>query len=69
MDTQELLGVAETAALVGRSPRTVSWYAETGKLVPVYKGPAANGKYLFARADIDAFLATQTGPDRKETAA
>ena len=58
----DLIGSAEAARILGRSPRTVHRLVTSGALVPVTVTPAGpHGAYLFRRADVEAL--------REETAA
>lgn len=52
----DLLTSPEVSRLLGVSIRTVHRRAEAGDLRSVRKLPGPNGAFLFARADVDAFL-------------
>ena len=55
MNTNELIGSAEAARLLGKSPRTVHRMVESGALVPAMTAPGGfKGTYLFRRADVEA---------------
>lgn len=53
-NTPDLIGTAEAAGILGKSPRTVHRMVESGVLTPVVIAPGgAAGAYLFARADVE----------------
>lgn len=53
--TDTLIGSAEAARILGKSPRTIHRLVEAGTLVPVLTAPGgAHGVYMFERADIEA---------------
>lgn len=52
---QDLIGSAEAATILGKSPRTVHRLVESGTLTPAMKAPGGfAGIYLFHRADVEA---------------
>jgi len=51
--TTDLLTAEQAAAAVGVNRRTITKWAETGRLAVAFKLPGATGTTLFARADID----------------
>lgn len=50
MTEQALVGTAEAAKMLGRSPRYIQRLAEKGKLPVAVKMPGQSGAYLFDRA-------------------
>lgn len=56
MISPSLMTTAETAALLGKSVRTVQWYAKTGRLVAALQAPGINGAMFFRREDDAALL-------------
>lgn len=55
--TDELIGSAETARMLGKSPRTVHRMVEAGTLVPAVTAPGGfAGTFLFRRADVEALI-------------
>lgn len=58
--TEDLIGTAEAARILGRSPRTVHRLVDSGDLTPVIKAPGGPaGTFLFRRADIEAQAAKE----------
>lgn len=53
--TGTLLTTAETASLLGRSPRTVAKLAQDGELPYVRKLDGKRGGYLFDRGTVELF--------------
>lgn len=49
----ELIGTAEAAALLGKSPRTVARMALDGRLQPAIRVPGYRGPLLFDRTYIE----------------
>jgi excisionase family DNA binding protein len=55
---QTLIGTAEVARLLHRSPRTIHRMVKAGELTPVMTAPGGfAGAYLFDRAEIEALAA------------
>lgn len=55
---QNLIGSAEVARILGKSPRTVHRMVEAGTLVPAMVAPGGfKGVFLFARAEVDRIKA------------
>lgn len=55
MNTTDLIGTADAAAILGKSPRTVHRLVESGDLVPAMVAPGGfAGAFLFHRSDIEA---------------
>lgn len=55
--TQDLIGTAEAARILGTSPRTIHRRVQTGRLTPAMTAPGGPaGAYLFARADVEALV-------------
>lgn len=54
MTTPAMLTTADTAALLGKSVRTVQYYVQIGRLVPILQGPGPNGAFFFDRATVEA---------------
>lgn len=51
----DLIGTAQAARILGRSPRTVHRMVEAGDLIPAVTAPGGHhGTFLFHRADIEA---------------
>lgn len=51
----DLIGTAEAARILGRSPRTVHRMVRNGELTPEITAPGGHhGTYLFRRAEIEA---------------
>lgn len=51
--TEDLIGTAEAARILGRSPRTVHRLVEAGDLTPAVTAPGGHhGTFLFRRDDI-----------------
>lgn len=57
MKAPTLLTTAETAALLGKSVRTVQYYARTGLLTPALQAPGINGALFFDSEDVEALKA------------
>lgn len=56
--TQDLIGTAEVARLLGKSHRTVHRLVESGQLVPALTAPGGfNGAFLFNREDVERLVA------------
>ena len=55
---EDLISTAEVARLLGRSHRTVHRLVLAGRLKPAIVAPGGNGVYMFARADVDAYMAS-----------
>lgn len=51
-----LLTSAETARMLGKSPRTINRLAASGQLPYEQKLPGLRGSYLFSRAVVDMYL-------------
>lgn len=57
----DLIGSAEAARLLGRSPRTIHRLVESGDLVPALTAPGGfKGTFLFNRSDVER-LASERG--------
>lgn len=55
--TDNLIGSAEAARLLGKSQRTVHRLVAAGTLTPVLTAPGgAAGVYMFDRADVEALV-------------
>lgn len=53
----DLIGSAEAARLLGKSPRTIHRLVQSGELRPVVIAPGGfKGAYLFSRADVERLL-------------
>ena len=53
--TEDLIGTAEAARILGRSHRTVHRMVRDGGLTPAITAPGGHhGTYLFHRADVEA---------------
>ena len=51
----ELIGSAEAARILGKSPRTVHRLVEAGNLTPAMTAPGGRaGAFLFRRSDVEA---------------
>jgi excisionase family DNA binding protein len=50
----DLIGTAETAAILGVHQQTVITWARNGRLTPAVKMPGTTGAILFHRADVEA---------------
>ena len=51
---EDLIGTAEAARVLGRSPRTVHRMVDAGDLIPALTAPGGPaGAYLFRRADVE----------------
>ena len=66
MGQDDLLTAGEVARLIDRSARTVSRLAKNGDLPYAHRTTAANGVYLFRRADVITYLNRET--DKAATA-
>ena len=56
----DLIGSAEAATLLGKSPRTVHRMVEAGTLKPAITAPGGfRGTYLFKRRDVERIKAAQ----------
>ena len=54
----DLIGSAEVARILGKSPTTIHRMVNAGALVPAIIAPGGRvGTYLFDRADVEAFTA------------
>lgn len=54
----DLIGSAEAARLLGRSPRTIHRLVESGHLTPAMTAPGGfRGTFLFHRADVERLAA------------
>ena len=57
MTNSNLIGSAEAARLLGRSPRTIHRMVKAGTIVPAMTAPGGNvGVFLFNRADVEALV-------------
>lgn len=55
MPTSDLIGSAEAARILGKSPRTIHRLVQSGALKPALTAPGGfAGAYLFDRSDIEA---------------
>lgn len=53
----DLIGSAEAARILGKSPRTVHRLVKAGALTPAVHAPGGfAGTYLFIRADVEALV-------------
>ena len=53
----DLIGTAEAARLLGKSPRTVHRLVNSGDLKPALTAPGGySGAYLFKRADVERLV-------------
>lgn len=51
----DLIGTAEVARILGKSPRTIHRLVQAGELVPTVIAPGGHhGAYLFRREDVEA---------------
>ena len=58
--TNDLIGSAEAAALLGKSPRTIHRMVEAGTLKPDLTAPGGfKGTFLFRRSKIERLKAAQ----------
>ena len=56
--TDNLIGTAEAAKMLGKSHRTVHRLVEAGELVPVLTAPGGfKGAFLFKRSDVERLKA------------
>lgn len=56
--TPHLIGTAEVAQILGKSPRTVHRMVKAGTLIPAMTAPGGfAGTYLFDRAEIERIKA------------
>lgn len=56
--TENLIGSAEAAAILGKSQRTVHRLVASGRLVPAFTAPGGfAGAYLFSREDVETLAA------------
>ena len=54
-ETEALIGTAEAARILGKSPRTVHRLVSTGRLIPAHVAPGGYaGSFLFRREDVEA---------------
>lgn len=54
-ETDTLIGTAEAARILGKSPRTVHRLVASGRLTPAHVAPGGYaGSYLFRREDVQA---------------
>lgn len=61
MPNDDLIGSAEAATILGKSPRTIHRLVKAGTLVPVLLAPGGfKGAYLFARRDVEKLAAERT---------
>lgn len=54
--TETLIGTAEAAQILGKTPRTVQRMVASGALTPVTTLPGATGAHLFKAADVEALI-------------
>lgn len=55
MNTPDLIGSAEAARILGKSPRTVHRMVDAGTLTPEVVAPGGFvGTFLFKRSDVEA---------------
>ena len=53
----QLIGTAEAARILEKSPRTVHRLVETGELTPAMTAPGGpSGVFLFRKADVEALV-------------
>ena len=58
MTNDDLIGTAEAARIISKSPRTIHRLVLSGGLSPALVAPGGHsGSYLFHRADIEALAA------------
>lgn len=56
--TENLVGTAEAAQMLGKSPRTVHRLVSSGQLAPALTAPGGfKGVFLFNRSDVEALAA------------
>lgn len=56
--TESLIGSAEAARILGKSPRTIHRLVKAGDLNPVYTAPGGqHGSYLFDRDEVERLAA------------
>jgi excisionase family DNA binding protein len=56
-ETEALIGTAEAARILGKSPRTVHRLVDSGKLTPAFVAPGGYaGSFLFRRSDVEALI-------------
>jgi hypothetical protein len=56
--TNDLIGTAEAARLLGKSPRTVHRLVQSGELTPALTAPGGfKGSYMFNRVDVERVAA------------
>ncbi len=53
MPRENVIGVSDSAEIIGCSVSTVKRYVDSGRLAPVHQLPGRTGAYLFAREDIE----------------
>lgn len=52
--TEDLIGTAEAARILGKSPRTVHRLVDSGDLTPAITAPGGHhGTFLFRRGDVE----------------
>jgi excisionase family DNA binding protein len=57
MPQDELIGSAEAARILGKSPRTVHRLVKAGTLTPAHVAPGGFvGSFLFNRSDVEELL-------------
>jgi excisionase family DNA binding protein len=55
--TDDLIGSAEAARILGKSPRTIHRLVDSGTLTPAVVAPGGfAGAFLFRRADVEALV-------------
>ena len=60
--TESLIGSAEAARILGKSPRTIHRLVKSGDLTPVYTAPGGqHGSYLFERGTVEQLAQTAAG--------
>lgn len=69
MNTTDLLTAGQAAAAVGVNRRTITKWAETGRLPVALKLPGDTGTTLFKRADVDRLAAERRAELEAELAA
>ena len=58
--TEDLIGTAEAARILGKSPRTVHRLVDSGDLTPALTAPGGRaGAYLFHRSDVEKLRPTE----------
>lgn len=55
--TDTLIGTAEAARILSKTPRTVQRMVASGVLIPAVTLPGATGAHLFNKADVEALSA------------